>query len=564
MKIGLAQINSKVGDIRGNTAKILDAVNKLRQAEIVVFPELAITGYPPEDLLYDPDFLAAAREHVDKLLKELPPDQVVVFGAPVAYEGALYNCAIAAHGGRLVAVHRKVALPNYGVFDEKRYFTAGTKGTVIRFANASVGVVVCEDLWHEDSPVAWEAEEGASVIISINASPFELNKAVQRLEVLRKHATTLGVYIVYVNIVGGQDGLIFDGGSMVISPSGELLSALPFFEEAFHVIDLPNESAAEKQLTLGTSKCNVVDLELPLSEEQGQHEQVVLRYDEMEVLYKALSLALRDYVEKQGFPGVIVPISGGIDSALVATLAVDALGAQRVKLLYMPTRFNSPASLEDAKLVAENLKVPLDVIDIDGIFDSFSSALREHWAKTDFDAADENLQARIRANVAFYLSNHTGYLVLSCSNKSEAAVGYGTIYGDMAGGFAPLKDVLKTQVYALARYRNSISAVIPERVLSREPSAELRPNQKDQDVLPPYPILDAFLEDFVVNKVSRSELVRKYGRDITKKVMGMIKAAEFKRRQAPIGPKVSERCFGKDWRMPVVNGFAPDVESDDF
>lgn len=567
MKIGLAQINPKVGDFNGNKQKILHALDALKEAEIVVFPELALTGYPPEDLLFNRDFLQQSQKALREIARSVPPNQVVILGAPEKEGTDLYNSAFLINGGEIVGSHRKVLLPNYDVFDEMRYFKAGTTGTVLRFANTSVGVVVCEDLWHPDGPVQWAAASGLSTLISINASPYEHKKLNNRLSLLKHLAKSLNVNIVYVNMVGGQDELLFDGASLVVLNNGDLICSLPFFEESLCVADLPvtlkeNVTAVlSSKLEEEETKVKTISIDVVVSDSTQVAQKVMIPEDDIANLYKGLVFAISDYVHKQGFKGVIVPVSGGIDSALVAALSVDALGPDKVKLIYLPTRFNRPESFEDANLLATNLGCTLSVIEIDHILQTYEEVLREKFQKQTFDVADENLQARIRANIAFYLSNMTGYLVMSCSNKSESAVGYGTIYGDMAGGFAPIRDVFKTQVYALARYRNSMKPVIPERTLMREPSAELNVNQKDQDVLPPYEVLDPLLEDYVVDNLPFAELARKYGEEITSKVLRMVKSSEFKRKQTPVAPKVSRRNFGKGWRMPIVNGFNPDRDT---
>jgi NAD+ synthase (glutamine-hydrolysing) len=557
MKIGLAQINPKVGDISGNLKKILFSLDKLSDAEIVLFPELCLTGYPPEDLLFNKDFISQVNQAINAIAQQVPSGKVVVLGAPESFQGELYNAAFVLSNGGVRGTHRKVFLPNYDVFDEERYFKEGSKGTVLNFRNDKAGIIVCEDIWRPDGPAQWESLANVSAIFSINASPFEYGKSRSRLTLLEHLAKTLGVNIVYLNTVGGQDDLLFDGASMVISSEGKVIQVLPSFEESWSIVDLPIRKDSQVNSHQEISLLNYIDLDMELSQSDVACQEDLRLDESIDNVYKGLRLAIRDYVEKQGFKGVIVPVSGGIDSALVATLSVDALGPDRVQLVYLPAQFNSIKSQEDAQLLADNLGIPLQIIGIDSIFQTYESTLRDALGKTAFDVADENLQARIRANMVFYVSNYTGYLVLSCSNKSEAAVGYGTIYGDMAGGFAPIKDVLKTQVYMLANYRNSLSKVIPAHILEREPSAELNVNQRDQDVLPPYDILDAIIDDYMVKLMPFEDLAAKYGREVTVRVLRMIKSAEFKRKQAPIGPKISQRNFGKGWRMPVVNGFDP-------
>jgi NAD+ synthase (glutamine-hydrolysing) len=535
IRIALAQLDLFVGDVDGNVRRIIEAASLARdreRAEVIVFPELALSGYPPEDLLFHAgmrrrvaDGLARAREEIRGI--------AALFGYPEYAEGRIYNSAVLVRDGELLANHRKQCLPNYKVFDEKRYFTAGTEGTVIELNGRRVGLLVCEDVW-EPEPVRAAVDSGAEVLLVVNASPYELRKQVERETIVRDRVREVSCPFVYTNLVGGQDELVFDGHSFVMDASGEITARAPAFAEAIISVDL---RADGKRL-------------VPVRGEISPYQS-----DEASV-YSALVLGVRDYVEKHRFPGVVIGLSGGIDSALTLAIAVDALGAERVQAVMMPSRYTSAMSIEDATEQVRRQGVKHSVISIEGMFEATLAALRNEFAGTSPDSTEENIQARCRGVLLMAISNKTRRMLLTTGNKSEMAVGYATLYGDMAGGFAPIKDCSKTLVYRLARYRNSLAAVIPERVLTRAPSAELRPDQKDTDALPPYEVLDPILEAFIEDDLSVEQIVaRGFSRETVTLVLGMVKRNEYKRRQAPPGVRVSGRAFGRDWRYPITSGY---------
>lgn len=521
LNILLAQINTTVGDISGNLAKHLDVINNAKNdnIDLVVFPELSLTGYPPEDLLLREAFIDEAKDALNKLLAESNGIYIAA-GYPEKEGGKLYNACAILHEGRILGQHHKHHLPNYGVFDEVRYFTPHDKTTIVDIKGTPVGIVICEDIWYPD-PVSSTVKNGAKLIVSPNASPFRITKHEERLKVLRQHK----IPIAYVNQVGGQDELIFDGGSMYLNENGEIISFAGFHKE-----------------NLITNQTNFNNDMIP-----SHHQRI----------YDALVLAIRDYIHKNRFPGALVGLSGGIDSALTLTLAVDALGAENVTALVMPSRHTSPISLEEADKIAKNLNVKTHTISIEPTYEAFLTSLKPLFADKPSCIAKENLQARCRALLLMAESNKHGRLVLTTGNRSELATGYCTLYGDMAGGFAPLRDVPKTLVYDLANYRNSVSPVIPQRTIDRPPSAELAPDQKDEDTLPPYPVLDAILEDYLINGLSIDEIAAKgLDRDTVAHIVSLIYKNEYKRRQAAIGPRINNKSFGKDWRYPVTNRFS--------
>ncbi len=564
INLGLAQINSKVGDLEGNFQKVLFAAKVLEEkSHIVLFPELALTGYPPQDLLLRRDFLEAVKTYIKKLIKVSSEIKaLLLLGAPFYEEGKLYNSALLLYRGELLGVYHKRFLPQYGVFEEKRYFTEGSNFLLFSLEGIKFGVSICEDIWFPTGVERIYSLLGAKVLISLNASPFTYGKYFSKEIILKARAEDNQAYVVYVNLVGGQDDLIFDGRSMVISPKGKVIARAKPFEEDLLVVSLTTEEVENLRLLeprLKEENINItikplfISLERNLVPLEARVEEPLSGEAE---IYSALKLALRDYVEKNGFKGVILGLSGGIDSALTLVLAVDALGKDKVKALFMPSEFTSRESFEDAMELAKNLGLELMKVPIDQIFKTYREEIKRGFSYEDFTVAEENLQARIRANLLFYLSNREGYLVLSTSNKSEAATGYGTIYGDIAGGFAPLKDIYKTWVYRLARYRNSIQPVIPERVFIKPPSAELRPGQTDQETLPPYEVLDEILRLHLEEGLTPEEIVAKgFEENVVRRVFWMIKMAEYKRRQAPPGPKVTSRAFGGDYRLPITSGF---------
>ena len=537
--IALAQINPTVGDLEGNASLIIDAARSARDkgCGLVVYPELCITGYPPEDLLLRRDFIEASERALDRVVGAVE-GIAMVLGHPCRERGKLYNTASFARGGAVLASYHKQHLPNYSVFDEKRYFEAGDEACVVDFDGTPVGLTICEDIW-EHGPVEQSVAAGARVIININASPFhidQVDRAEQRLPVVSGRARALGVPIVYVNQVGLQDELVFDGASFVVDGNGELTQRGEYFREQVLVSELdsgsppvPRRAAIQSARSLDESA------------------------------YQALVLGVQDYVNKNGFTaGVVIGLSGGIDSALTLAIATDALGPDKVTAVMMPTRYTSDMSVEDAKSEAERLGVDYQVIPIEPMFESFLEGLAELFADREPDEAEENLQARCRGMVLMAISNKFSKMVLTTGNKSEMAVGYATLYGDMAGGFAAIKDVPKTLVYRLARYRNSIAPVIPERVLTRPPSAELRADQKDMDSLPDYEILDPILERYIELDQSPGEIIAAgFEAEVVYRVARMVDRNEYKRRQAPPGVRITRRAFGRDRRYPITSGYRP-------
>jgi NAD+ synthase (glutamine-hydrolysing) len=534
MRIVMAQINHLVGDLAGNAGQILRAAEEARdvtRADLVVFSELALTGYPPEDLLLRPGFLRRANETLREIADKLSGIEAVV-GFPEQADGHLYNACAWLKDGDIADTYRKHALPNYAVFDEKRYFRSADDVLVRGCAGRRVGVVICEDLW-DGHAVSRAAGAGAEVILAPNASPYALGKQAERERVVGRHVTRHGVAIVYCNALGGQDELVFDGRSFVTGVDGEITGPVPMCREGLYAVDFDDRSCASPA---GWSAGSV------LSEEAE--------------VWEALKLGLRDYVDKTGFPGALIGLSGGIDSALTAVLAADALGPGRVTCVMMPSRYTASMSLEDARALSENLGVQHETISIEPPFEAFLEVLKPYFHGREPDLAEQNLQARSRGNILMALSNKLGGLVLATSNKSELAVGYATIYGDMCGGYAPIKDVYKTVAYRLARWRNTVGAVIPERIIERPPSAELAADQQDQDTLPPYEELDSILERYVERDESIHEIAES-GHDIdtVRHVAAMVLKTEYKRRQAAPGPRITRRAFGRDRRYPITSGW---------
>jgi len=534
VKIGLAQINTRVGAIDANTRKVLDYAATARElgCELVLFPELTLCGYPPEDLLLHRGLRSRVEAAFARVRDEVRGIAVYV-GYPEYSGDAVYNSAAILRDGQVLANHRKVALPNYSVFDEKRYFQAGEGATVASLSGNKLGLIICEDVW-VPAPCRAPAEAGAEVILVINGSPFHRAQQQARERVLAMRAQENSLPLVYVNMVGGQDELVFDGGSVVVDARGEVQFRAPLFEEGLYVVDLTRRGG---RLVPEGAQVTPVP---PLAER----------------VYRALVLGTRDYVEKNGFAGVVLGLSGGVDSALTLTIAVDALGADRVHAVMMPSRFTSQMSRDDAALQANQLGVRYDVLSIEPMFETTLNVLKDVLAGLPPDATEENIQARCRGVLLMAISNKTGKMLLTTGNKSEMAVGYATLYGDMAGGFAPLKDCTKTLVYQLANYRNGVSQAIPGRVITRPPTAELRDNQKDSDSLPPYDVLDAILEAFIEKDYSVDQITALgFDRATVVRVLQMVKRAEYKRRQAPPGVRVSSRAFGRDWRYPITSGY---------
>jgi NAD+ synthase (glutamine-hydrolysing) len=527
MKIAIAQINCIVGDIAGNAKKIIDsAVQASAQgATLVVTPELSLCGYPPEDLLLRPDFLAACASALNSIGAQLKGVTVIV-GHPHQVGDECYNAASVLQDGKVMATYHKHVLPNYGVFDEKRYFVSGRDALVFEHEGVNVGVLICADVW-ESSPALIATSAGAELLIALNASPFHMEKQSTRLKQLRQRVAETQLPIIYTNLVGGQDELVFDGASFVLNAEGELTHELPAFESALAYVEFEHGKPV-----LG----NIVK---PLAIEAS--------------VYSALKLGLADYVHKNGFPGVVLGMSGGIDSALTLAIAVDALGAENVHAVMMPSEFTADMSVNDAREMANILGVKYSEIAIKPLFDGYLTALAPQFDDLAFDATEENIQARIRGMLLMAISNKFGSIVVTTGNKSEMAVGYCTLYGDMAGGFALLKDVPKTLIYQLSNYRNTLSRVIPERIITRPPSAELRANQLDQDSLPPYDVLDGIIEAYVEDDLGRADIIAQgYLAHDVNRVITMIDRNEYKRRQSPVGVRITHKGFGRDRRYPIT------------
>jgi NAD+ synthase (glutamine-hydrolysing) len=533
-KIALAQINPLLGDLPGNAKLILQSASEAfaRGAQLLLTPELSLTGYPPEDLLLRPAFIEATQKQLELLTEDLQQfaELTVVVGHPKKTVAGLQNYASVLRNGKVIAGYAKQELPNHEVFDEVRYFVPGKEACVFECAGTQFGLILCEDAWHV-GPAKQAQAAGAQVLLTLNASPYHLQKEVLRIEVLREHLLESHMPLVYVNAVGGQDELVFDGGSFALNSKGELVMSMPQFETGLGIVKLN----AMMDLEPGTKS-------LPLSVEAQA--------------YQALVLGVRDYVQKNGFPGVIIGLSGGVDSALVLAIAVDALGADKVRAVMMASRYTADISWIDARELAKNLDVRYDEIPISEPVDALEKALADQFKGMKPDATEENIQARVRGTLLMALSNKSGRLVLTTGNKSEMAVGYCTLYGDMAGGFAVIKDIAKTLVYRLCAYRNSISPVIPERILTRAPSAELRPDQTDQDSLPSYEVLDGIVERYMEQNQSITQMIAAgFDTESVEKVTRLIKLNEYKRRQAPPGVRVTARAFGRDWRYPITSKF---------
>jgi len=527
IKIQIAQFNAIVGDIRINTQKMLNLVTEAADAgaHLIVFPEMALTGYPPEDLLFRDGFMIQVEKQIDFLCDSIPSSISVLFGAPSRIDDFLFNSAYCIQNNRISHVYHKQELPNYGVFDEKRYFSSGNQSYVFDCQKTKIGVLICEDQWI-DSPISKLCQLDVDIVISLNASPFQAEKHKDRLNICKNYASEFEVSYIYVNMVGGQDEVVFDGNSFVLDSKGTLVQQLPEFKEysCLHTDSMQN--------------FNSVKLE--------------------DSIYSALVLATRDYIQKNSFEGALIGLSGGVDSALTLAIAVDAVGAENVHAVMMPYEFTSSISLEDSELQALSLDVTFSSIDIHSMVDAFNLSLSDFFEDSLRGITEENIQARVRGVLLMALSNKHHKIVLATGNKSEMAVGYATLYGDMCGGFAPLKDISKTMVYQLSNYRNTVSRVIPERVITRPPSAELSPNQLDQDSLPSYDILDDILMRFVEMKQSVNQ-ISEQGHDfeLVHKITSMILKNEYKRRQSAPGPKISSNAFGRERRYPMTSKFQP-------
>ncbi len=531
--VAIAQINSTVGDLAGNSERIAHAARRAaaQGADIVLTPELSLVGYPPEDLLLRPSFYAKSSQALLALAAELADlkDVHVIVGHPLNEGEAHYNAASVLCNGKLIASYRKHALPNYTVFDEKRYFDAADEVCTFSVKGTRFAINICEDTWFAEMPAKARAA-GAEVLLVPNASPYHMHKHHLRREVMQVHVSAQGMALVYANLVGAQDELVFDGASFVLNARGELCAQLKQFEEDFALVRFDGVEPEVQALpaTLST---------------EAQ-------------VYSALVLGVRDYLGKNGFPGAIIGLSGGVDSALTLAIAVDALGADKVRAVMMPSPYTAEISWVDSRDMVQRLGVRYDEIPIADCFDAFRNSLAFEFDGLPEDATEENLQARIRGTLLMALSNKTGAIVLTTGNKSEMATGYCTLYGDMAGGYAVIKDIAKTLVYDLCHYRNGISAIIPERILTRAPSAELRPDQTDQDSLPPYDILDGIVRMYMEEGQGVAELLAAgYRKEDVERITRLIKINEYKRRQAPVGPRVTHRAFGRDWRYPITSKF---------
>ncbi|MGH8710754.1 MAG: NAD+ synthase [Burkholderiales bacterium] len=530
MKIAVAQVNATVGDLPGNAAKILNFADQAKagKASIMVAPELSLSGYPPEDLLLREGFYRAAQEALQGLANKVYGITVVV-GHPHSVEEKRYNAASVIRDGKIITTYHKLKLPNYTVFDEQRYFVPGTDACVFELEGVRFGVNICADIW-EPHAAQIAKQSGAQVLLVLNASPYHMNKQSTRYEVVGERVHETGMAIIYANLVGGQDELVFDGASFAVNQKGELTHQFPGFREGLYWVTLEN----------GTP--------LPGDKAPAQTLEATV--------YQALCLGVRDYVAKNGFRGTLVGLSGGIDSALTLAIAADALGADKVRAVMMPSTYTANMSVEDSRSIAQTLGVRYSEIPIQPMFEQFLGALAPEFAGLPLDTTEENLQARIRGTLLMALSNKFGAIVLTTGNKSEMGVGYATLYGDMAGGFAVLKDIAKTMVYRLAHYRNSLSQAIPKRVIERAPSAELKPDQTDQDSLPPYDTLDAIMEAYVEQDLSPEEIIRTgFSADDVRRVVRLVRTSEYKRRQSPVGIRITHRGFGKDWRYPITSKY---------
>jgi len=533
----MGQINPVVGDIKGNVKKIISAANEARDslnADLIIFPELTLTGYPPEDLLLRPGLTKRVENGLRKLKKKINGIAIIVGHTEGRAREELYNAASFIVDGKCVSTYFKQNLPNYSVFDEKRYFVEGKEPCVVEYKGFKFGITICEDIWFTE-PTSQAKDAGADIIINLNASPFRQGKWLLREQELKQRVLETGLPIVYVNQLGGQDELVFDGCSFVLSAQGEKIVRAPAWQECLHPMTLRH--SADKKVII-----------------QGE---IAEKETEVAMVYQALVVGLRDYVNKNNFSSVVIGLSGGIDSALTLALAVDALGPERVSTVMMPSRYTAQISLDDAEEMAAGLSVDHSVIEIDSLFEQFLDSLSAQFENKTVDTTEENIQARVRGVILMAISNKTGAMVLSTGNKSEMAVGYSTLYGDMAGGFSPLKDVYKTLVYKLSEYRNSRSAIIPQRIITRPPSAELAPDQIDQDSLPPYDILDALLERYIAEDWCFEELVKTgFDEKLVARVIKMVDRNEYKRRQAPPGIRITNRAFGRDRRYPITSAYS--------
>ncbi|MGQ9777005.1 MAG: NAD+ synthase [Thermodesulfobacteriota bacterium] len=572
LRIGLCQINTIVGDIEGNKKKIIDYIQKGKRmgADLLIFPEMAVTGYPPEDLLLMPKFIEDNLKAIQKIAKAT--NNITAIVGFVHKDGDIFNSAALLHHGKLIDVYSKMYLPNYGVFDEFRYFHPGKENFIFILRSIPIGISICEDLWYPGDPIRTQAlYGGAELIVNISSSPYQVGKTATREKLISTRASDNLAIVAYCNLVGGQDELIFDGGSLIFDQRGELIARGKQFKEDLILTDLDLEAVFRIRLHdprirrektteegKGIRRIELPDPIISSRRKPPLPKREVIPLDSLSEIYSALVLGTGDYIRKNGFKKAVVGLSGGIDSALTASIAVDALGKKGVVGVAMPSPYSSKASLEDAKRLAKNLGIQFLTIPITDIFKAYLKTLAPNFKGRKPDVTEENIQARIRGNILMALSNKFGWLVLTTGNKSEMSVGYCTLYGDMAGGFAPLKDVPKTLVYQLAEYKNKKERkeIIPERVFRKAPSAELRPNQKDEDSLPPYPILDPILQAYVEEDKGLQEITKMgFKEGLVKEVIQKVDKNEYKRRQSPPGVKITHRALGKDRRLPVTNKY---------
>ena len=573
-RLALAQIDVAVGDLKGNTKKIIEYIYRARElkADLVAFPEMALPGYPPEDLLFKPQFIQENLAYLEQI-KAASKGIAVVTGF-IDADSDVYNAAAFIYDGELIGKYHKMYLPNYGVFDEDRYFKVGTECPVYIVNGTPVGVNICEDIWYATGPMVVQRAAGAELIVNINGSPFHAGKRSFREKMLATRASDNGLFVAYVNLVGGQDELVFDGDSMIYDPEGEAVAHGSQFKEELLVADLDVESVFRSRLRdprprkeretmlqqIGTSAVTEVSEYVETADKPAIPELQQETFDEVGEVYEALVLGTRDYVLKCGFSKVVIALSGGIDSTIVATIAVDAVGSENVVVIAMPSRYSSEGSVTDSEALAENLGIELWNLSIEEPFTAMLNTLNPHFEGTEWGVAEENLQSRIRGNLIMAASNKFNWLVLTTGNKSEMATGYATIYGDMAGGYAVIKDVPKTLVYELCLYRNRVGSkeIIPQAVIDKPPSAELRPDQVDEDSLPPYSVLDPILKAYVEDDLSYDEIIGMgYSEEDVKRAMTLVDRNEYKRRQAPPGIKITHRNFGRDRRMPIANRYRP-------
>ena len=572
LRLALGQINTTVGDLDGNTSKVIAYIKQARsmEADLVAFPEMAITGYPPEDLLLKPSFIEDNLDRMHQVIASSKGITVVVGFADA--DSNIYNAAAIGRDEKLVGVYHKMYLPNYGVFDEERYFKAGTKCPVFIIDGVPIGINICEDIWYASGPTSVQSQSGAQVIININASPYHAGKPLTRENMISTRASDNEVYIAYTNLVGGQDELVFDGGSTIFSPDGQLLARGKQLQEDLIVADIDLSLASRDgnedfkprnrpQTSDPVGEPVVVRISeyTPTQEKRPAIKSIGELLNPLDEIYSALVLGTKDYVQKNHFDNVVIGLSGGIDSSITAVIASDALGAENVIGVAMPSRYSSKESLLDARTLAENLNIRFMTVPIEPAFESLIEMLSTEFKDTKVGTAEENLQARIRGNILMALSNKFGWIVLTTGNKSETSVGYTTLYGDMAGGFAVIKDVPKTLVYELAQYRNNQREpynIIPQSIITKAPTAELRYNQADQDTLPPYDILDSILKSYVEENRSYMDIVRLgFDSNTVQSVINMVDHNEYKRRQSPPGIKITPRAFGRDRRLPIVNSY---------